>query len=154
MKLLYVENKVKWILGLLMWVFHDLNVSLSSNRLLYMACIEACACMWLLYFIKPTIREMNKKLYDSNDGLRSALASEVVAAKRRVSPLFLPNYMGLIHNQILVNGIYLSFLPDRPNLLDSCLPKTKSQPEGWSPSGRAHSTTAGTALWLWIDSVN
>lgn len=31
---------------------------------------------------------MNKKLYDSNDGLRSALASEAVAAKRRVS--FLP----------------------------------------------------------------
>ncbi|TNN23483.1 Ras and EF-hand domain-containing protein [Liparis tanakae] len=33
-------------------------------------------------------RETNKKLYDSNDGLRSALASEAVAAKRRVSPLF------------------------------------------------------------------
>uniref|UniRef100_A0A3Q1ERQ9 RAS and EF-hand domain containing 2 n=1 Tax=Acanthochromis polyacanthus TaxID=80966 RepID=A0A3Q1ERQ9_9TELE len=31
-------------------------------------------------------REMNKKLYDSNDGLRSALASEVVAGKRRLSP--------------------------------------------------------------------
>ncbi|KAG7246157.1 hypothetical protein CRUP_022593, partial [Coryphaenoides rupestris] len=28
-------------------------------------------------------REMNKKLYDSNDGLRSALASEAVATKRR-----------------------------------------------------------------------
>ncbi|XP_069018656.1 ras and EF-hand domain-containing protein [Embiotoca jacksoni] len=33
-----------------------------------------------------TLQEMNKKLYDSNDGLRSALASEVVAAKRRLSP--------------------------------------------------------------------
>ncbi|XP_041853798.1 ras and EF-hand domain-containing protein [Melanotaenia boesemani] len=32
------------------------------------------------------LQEMNKKLYDSNDGLRSALASEVVAAKRRLSP--------------------------------------------------------------------
>ncbi|KAG7269740.1 hypothetical protein CRUP_006153 [Coryphaenoides rupestris] len=31
-------------------------------------------------------REMNKKLYDSNDGLRSALASEAVATKRRMSP--------------------------------------------------------------------
>uniref|UniRef100_G3P9M4 RAS and EF-hand domain containing 2 n=1 Tax=Gasterosteus aculeatus aculeatus TaxID=481459 RepID=G3P9M4_GASAC len=31
-------------------------------------------------------RETNKKLYDSNDGLRSALASEAVAAKRRRSP--------------------------------------------------------------------
>ncbi|XP_070828657.1 ras and EF-hand domain-containing protein [Chaetodon trifascialis] len=30
--------------------------------------------------------ETNKKLYDSNDGLRSALASEAVAAKRRLSP--------------------------------------------------------------------
>lgn len=39
----------------------------------------------LLYFL---IREMNKKLYDSNDGLRSALASQMVAAKRRVSSLF------------------------------------------------------------------
>lgn len=35
--------------------------------------------------LKRIIRETNKKLYDSNDGLRSALAS---AAKRRVSPLF------------------------------------------------------------------
>ncbi|XP_070686999.1 ras and EF-hand domain-containing protein [Pempheris klunzingeri] len=33
-----------------------------------------------------TLQNMNKKLYDSNDGLRSALASEVVAAKRRLSP--------------------------------------------------------------------
>uniref|UniRef100_A0A7N6F5U0 EF-hand domain-containing protein n=1 Tax=Anabas testudineus TaxID=64144 RepID=A0A7N6F5U0_ANATE len=32
------------------------------------------------------LQEMNKKLYDSNDGLRSALASEVVASKRRLSP--------------------------------------------------------------------
>ncbi|KAF3688840.1 Ras and EF-hand domain-containing protein [Channa argus] len=32
------------------------------------------------------LQEMNKKLYDSNDGLRSALASEVGAAKRRLSP--------------------------------------------------------------------
>uniref|UniRef100_A0A3Q0T750 RAS and EF-hand domain containing 2 n=1 Tax=Amphilophus citrinellus TaxID=61819 RepID=A0A3Q0T750_AMPCI len=32
------------------------------------------------------LQEMNKKLYDSNDGLRSALASEAVAAKRRLSP--------------------------------------------------------------------
>uniref|UniRef100_A0A3Q3QE19 EF-hand domain-containing protein n=1 Tax=Monopterus albus TaxID=43700 RepID=A0A3Q3QE19_MONAL len=32
------------------------------------------------------LQEMNKKLYDSNDGLRSALASEVVAAKRRQLP--------------------------------------------------------------------
>lgn len=30
--------------------------------------------------------ETNKQLYDSNDGLRSALASEAVAAKRRLSP--------------------------------------------------------------------
>ncbi|XP_076588112.1 ras and EF-hand domain-containing protein [Chaetodon auriga] len=30
--------------------------------------------------------DTNKKLYDSNDGLRSALASEAVAAKRRLSP--------------------------------------------------------------------
>ncbi|XP_035760310.1 ras and EF-hand domain-containing protein-like, partial [Neolamprologus brichardi] len=30
--------------------------------------------------------ELNKKLYDSNDDLRSALASEAVAAKRRLSP--------------------------------------------------------------------
>lgn len=42
----------------------------------------------VLYFLKHTIREMNKKLYDSNDGLRSALASEAVASKRRVSPMF------------------------------------------------------------------
>lgn len=42
----------------------------------------------VLYFFEHIIRDMNKKLYDSNDGLRSALASEVVAAKRRVSPLF------------------------------------------------------------------
>lgn len=32
------------------------------------------------------LQEMNKKLYDSNDGLRSALASQVVSAKRRLSP--------------------------------------------------------------------
>uniref|UniRef100_A0A3Q1AQB5 EF-hand domain-containing protein n=1 Tax=Amphiprion ocellaris TaxID=80972 RepID=A0A3Q1AQB5_AMPOC len=32
------------------------------------------------------LQEMNKKLYDSNDGLRSALANEVVAGKRRLSP--------------------------------------------------------------------
>ncbi|KAM9376673.1 ras and EF-hand domain-containing protein [Pholidichthys leucotaenia] len=32
------------------------------------------------------LQEINKKLYDSNDGLRSALASEAVAAKRRLSP--------------------------------------------------------------------
>ncbi|XP_035497769.1 ras and EF-hand domain-containing protein isoform X2 [Scophthalmus maximus] len=32
-----------------------------------------------------TLQEMNKNLYDSNDGLRSALASEVVTAKRRLS---------------------------------------------------------------------
>ncbi|KAJ3596441.1 hypothetical protein NHX12_002848 [Muraenolepis orangiensis] len=32
------------------------------------------------------LQEMNKKLYDSNDGLRSALASEAVATKRRLSP--------------------------------------------------------------------
>uniref|UniRef100_M3ZKX0 RAS and EF-hand domain containing 2 n=1 Tax=Xiphophorus maculatus TaxID=8083 RepID=M3ZKX0_XIPMA len=32
------------------------------------------------------LQEMNKKLYDSNDGLRSALASQTVAAKRRLSP--------------------------------------------------------------------
>ncbi|XP_071388253.1 ras and EF-hand domain-containing protein isoform X2 [Centroberyx affinis] len=32
------------------------------------------------------LQQMNKKLYDSNDGLRSALASEAVAAKRRLSP--------------------------------------------------------------------
>ncbi|XP_068579342.1 ras and EF-hand domain-containing protein isoform X2 [Cebidichthys violaceus] len=32
------------------------------------------------------LQETNKKLYDSNDGLRSALASEAVAAKRRLSP--------------------------------------------------------------------
>ncbi|CAK6951075.1 ras and EF-hand domain-containing protein [Scomber scombrus] len=32
------------------------------------------------------LQEMNKKLYDSNDGLRSELANEAVAAKRRLSP--------------------------------------------------------------------
>ncbi|XP_038124647.1 ras and EF-hand domain-containing protein isoform X2 [Cyprinodon tularosa] len=32
------------------------------------------------------LQEMNKKLYDSNDGLRSALAGQVVSAKRRRSP--------------------------------------------------------------------
>ncbi|TDH09737.1 hypothetical protein EPR50_G00089130 [Perca flavescens] len=32
------------------------------------------------------LQETNKELYDSNDGLRSALASEAVAAKRRLSP--------------------------------------------------------------------
>ncbi|XP_059190719.1 ras and EF-hand domain-containing protein [Centropristis striata] len=32
------------------------------------------------------LQETNKKLYDSNDGLRSALATEAVAAKRRLSP--------------------------------------------------------------------
>ncbi|XP_047207613.1 ras and EF-hand domain-containing protein isoform X3 [Girardinichthys multiradiatus] len=32
------------------------------------------------------LQEMNKKLYDSNDGLRSALTSEAVAGKRRMSP--------------------------------------------------------------------
>ncbi|XP_068459591.1 ras and EF-hand domain-containing protein [Clinocottus analis] len=32
------------------------------------------------------LQQTNKKLYDSNDGLRSALASEAVAAKRRLSP--------------------------------------------------------------------
>ncbi|XP_034089518.1 ras and EF-hand domain-containing protein [Gymnodraco acuticeps] len=32
------------------------------------------------------LQATNKKLYDSNDGLRSALASEAVAAKRRLSP--------------------------------------------------------------------
>ncbi|KAM7396693.1 hypothetical protein PAMP_019716 [Pampus punctatissimus] len=32
------------------------------------------------------LQEMNKRLYDSNDGLRSQLASEAVAAKRRLSP--------------------------------------------------------------------
>ncbi|KAL6106781.1 uncharacterized protein ACO6RY_10569 [Pungitius sinensis] len=32
------------------------------------------------------LQETNKKLYDSNDGLRSALASEAGAAKRRLSP--------------------------------------------------------------------
>ncbi|XP_029951606.1 ras and EF-hand domain-containing protein isoform X2 [Salarias fasciatus] len=33
-----------------------------------------------------SLQEMNQRLYDSNDGLRSALASEMVAAKRRPSP--------------------------------------------------------------------
>lgn len=42
----------------------------------------------ILNFLKHLIREMNKKLYDSNDGLRSALAGQVVSAKRRVSSLF------------------------------------------------------------------
>uniref|UniRef100_A0A3B4FWG3 Ras and EF-hand domain-containing protein-like n=1 Tax=Pundamilia nyererei TaxID=303518 RepID=A0A3B4FWG3_9CICH len=32
------------------------------------------------------LQELNKKLYDSNDDLRSVLASEAVAAKRRLSP--------------------------------------------------------------------
>ncbi|XP_056137291.1 ras and EF-hand domain-containing protein [Lampris incognitus] len=32
------------------------------------------------------LQETNKKLYDSNDGLRSVLASETVATKRRLSP--------------------------------------------------------------------
>ncbi|KAF3854793.1 hypothetical protein F7725_022848 [Dissostichus mawsoni] len=32
------------------------------------------------------LQATNKKLYDSNDGLRSALASEAVASKRRLSP--------------------------------------------------------------------
>ncbi|KAM9754172.1 ras and EF-hand domain-containing protein isoform 1-T1 [Menidia menidia] len=32
------------------------------------------------------LQETNKKLYDSNDGLRSSLAGEVVVAKRRLSP--------------------------------------------------------------------
>ncbi|KAG7523541.1 ras and EF-hand domain-containing protein-like [Solea senegalensis] len=32
------------------------------------------------------LQEMNQTLYDSNDGLRSALATEVVAAKRRLPP--------------------------------------------------------------------
>ncbi|KAK0155070.1 Ras and EF-hand domain-containing protein [Merluccius polli] len=32
------------------------------------------------------LQEMNKELYDSNDGLRSALANEAVATKRRLSP--------------------------------------------------------------------
>ncbi|XP_029378573.1 ras and EF-hand domain-containing protein isoform X2 [Echeneis naucrates] len=32
------------------------------------------------------LQETNKKLYDSNDGLRSALANEGLAAKRRLSP--------------------------------------------------------------------
>ncbi|KAM6961201.1 ras and EF-hand domain-containing protein [Aplochiton taeniatus] len=32
------------------------------------------------------LQDMNKKLYDSNDGLRSALANDVVSAKRRLSP--------------------------------------------------------------------
>ncbi|XP_028287987.1 ras and EF-hand domain-containing protein [Parambassis ranga] len=32
------------------------------------------------------LQDMNKKLYDSNDGLRSALATEAVASKRRLSP--------------------------------------------------------------------
>lgn len=44
----------------------------------------------LTYFLKCIIRELNKKLYDSNDDLRSVLASEAVAAKRRVS-LFCSN---------------------------------------------------------------
>lgn len=49
-------------------------------------CVHVCDSA--LYFLEHIIRETNKELYDSNDGLRSALASEVVAAKRRVSPLF------------------------------------------------------------------
>lgn len=55
--------------------------------------MHVCESKWLhvsltlFYFPKHIIREMNKNLYDSNDGLRSRLASEVVAAKRRVSPL-------------------------------------------------------------------
>uniref|UniRef100_A0AAY4BQR1 EF-hand domain-containing protein n=1 Tax=Denticeps clupeoides TaxID=299321 RepID=A0AAY4BQR1_9TELE len=32
------------------------------------------------------LQEMNKKLYDSNDGLRSALASDMASSKRRLSP--------------------------------------------------------------------
>ncbi|KAM9854093.1 ras and EF-hand domain-containing protein [Aulostomus maculatus] len=32
------------------------------------------------------LQDMNQKLYDSNDGLRSVLATEAVAAKRRLSP--------------------------------------------------------------------
>lgn len=39
-----------------------------------------------------TVREMNKTLYDSNDGLRSELANEVIAAKRRVSALVMTNF--------------------------------------------------------------
>uniref|UniRef100_A0A8C4EX44 RAS and EF-hand domain containing 2 n=1 Tax=Dicentrarchus labrax TaxID=13489 RepID=A0A8C4EX44_DICLA len=37
------------------------------------------------------LQETNKKLYDSNDGLRSALAREAVAAKRRVSSFSRPD---------------------------------------------------------------
>lgn len=37
-----------------------------------------------LYNLDLVIRETNRKLYDSNDGLRCALAG---AAKRRVRPL-------------------------------------------------------------------
>lgn len=69
--------------------FNDLMIFQSRNS------IQVKLSMWmvvhvsehLLYFFEY-IREMNKNLYDSNDGLRSALASEAVAAKRRVGPLF------------------------------------------------------------------
>lgn len=84
---------------------------------------------------------MNKKLYDSNDGLRSALASHVVAAKRRVSSLWHKKGALLCYQQ---KKKELS-LPDVSNLYNSCLPKMKSQPEEWSRSDRARSTTAGTS---------
>ncbi|KAM4553587.1 ras and EF-hand domain-containing protein isoform 2-T2 [Fundulus diaphanus] len=52
------------------------------------------------------LQEMNKKLYDSNDGLRSALLSESVAAKRRLSPQdeTLPRRMKPVRQSTLNHG--------------------------------------------------
>lgn len=69
----------------------------------------------------PTIRETNRKLYDSNDGLRSALAG---AAKRRVRPLTTgASHPPTQHEaRTLKASSTLSFM-----CFDSCPPKTKSR---------------------------
>lgn len=64
-------------------------------------------------FLEHIIRETNKKLYDSNDGLRSALANEAVAAKRRVSPSFVDDtfpHTHWLYNQIDADSKFFSLV--------------------------------------------
>lgn len=97
---------------------------------------------------KCIIRETNKNLYDSNDGLRSALAS---AAKRRVGR----GRVGRVLADYFLTVIQFNEDSSIFNPLSSCLPRMKSPLAGCGPSDRAPWTTAGTSLRLrWTSRIS
>lgn len=84
-----MQYAAKWF-SVVDFIFSEriqLVIQLPFNGFLHNVCMKV-NIQHNLYLGLCFIREMNKKLYDSNDGLRSALASEAVASKRRVSPMF------------------------------------------------------------------